>query len=133
MLNSVLMTRGREARTAGSRRLEPAIAPPNKEENKKTISTGMIVTPISCSGTCLIFSIPRQPKASTVGSAARAGRRGAGGERLEDRFVCGRMGLNVRRCAAHAARLSIAVASSVGSSCSAGWPASERNTSSSVG
>src|SRR5918998_568671 len=38
-------------------------------------STGVMVTSISCSGTCLILSIPRQPKVSAVASGPGRGGR----------------------------------------------------------
>src|SRR3990170_3546903 len=51
------------------------MAPPNMYVNIRTNITGVIVTSTSCSGTCLTFSIPRQPKVRAVDNAlARGGR-----------------------------------------------------------
>ena len=89
-------------------------------------STGVIVTSMSCSGTCLIFSMPRQPKVLAADSAL-----GRGGRALEDSAACRvssaagpRPGL--LRCRAHAATSSV-------SSSSARWPVSARKTSSRLG
>src|SRR5215204_1084210 len=55
--------------------------------------TGVIVTSRSCSGTCLTFSIPRQPKPTPRSPAAAALRRrarsaqGARPQRTEDRSL----------------------------------------------
>ena len=51
--------------------------------------TGVIVTSSSCSGTCLTFSIPRQPKVSAADSGARARRARGRGDRLADRRLVG--------------------------------------------
>ena len=88
-------------------------------------STGVTVTSSSCSGTCLIFSIPRQPKVRQLASALGRGGRSleasaAWTATLEPRLALGAGGGR----GAHAA---------TSSSSSAGWPVSARNTSSSVG
>ena len=68
--------------------------------------TGVIVTSSSCSGTCLIFSIPRQPKVS----AAVTARSARGGRAPEASAACKRLvgaGVERRRScrSAHAASL----------------------------
>ena len=91
----------------------------------------MIVTSISCSGTCLIFSIPRQPKVERPPRAALGrGGRGPAGERGGAATLAARRGgRGVRRwsrAAAHAARPRLRSSSAV-------WPVSARKTSSRLG
>ena len=49
--------------------------------------TGVIVTSISCSGTCFTFSIPRQPKLSVAESALARGGCEAARRLAEIRFL----------------------------------------------
>jgi hypothetical protein len=51
------------------------MAPPNRYVNISTHMTGVRVTSSSCSGTCLTFSIPRQPNVSAVDSGPGRGGR----------------------------------------------------------
>lgn len=53
----------------------PASAPPNRYVNISTMMIGNAVTSKSCSGTCLIFSMARQPKVSDAPSALGRGGR----------------------------------------------------------
>ena len=56
--------------------VEPEIAPPNRYVNIRTNITGVIVTSSSCSGTCLTFSMPRQPNVNAAAAAEARGGRG---------------------------------------------------------
>ena len=95
-------------------------------------STGVSVTSISCSGTCLIFSIPRQPNVSDADERARARRaRAVERERLAQRRP--RRRPRCRRRASSgpcSCRLPPPVSSSWSS---AVWPVSARKTSSRLG
>ena len=74
-MNSTDITSTPGSRNSRYSAVEPAIAPPNMYVNISRNRTGVIVTSISCSGTCLIFSIPRQPNVSALANAlGRAGR-----------------------------------------------------------
>ena len=52
------------------------MAPPNRYVNISRNITGVIVTSSSCSGTCLIFRIPRQPNVIAAEKALGRGGRG---------------------------------------------------------
>ena len=71
-----VITRMPGSRSCRYSRGDPASAPPNRYVNSSTNMIGNAVTSNSCIGTCLIFSIARQPKVSDAASAD--GRRGSG-------------------------------------------------------
>ncbi len=58
--------------------VEPASAPPKRYVNISVMMIGNAVTSKSCSGTCLIFSIARQPKVTDADSALGRGGRAPG-------------------------------------------------------
>ncbi len=95
--------------------------------------TGVIVTSSSCSGTCLTFSIPRQPKVSAAESGARPRRPRRRGERLAQRLLLGGA-LGVGSLSPVCSSLLLAAdADRLFLSSSAGRPVSARNTSSRLG
>src|SRR3954449_11965182 len=68
--------------------VEPAPAPPNRYVNISRNSTGVIVTSIICSGTCLILSMPRQPNVIAADT-----RPGCGGRAPDASAACRRSSL----------------------------------------
>src|SRR5262245_7948716 len=63
----------------------PATAPPNRYVNMSRNRTGVIVTSIICSGTCLIFSTARQPNVIAADT-----RPGCGGRAPDASAACRR-------------------------------------------
>src|SRR5690349_23642207 len=59
-------------------RVEPASAPPKRYVNISVMMIGKAVTSNSCSGTCLIFSIARQPNVTDADQALGRGGRAPG-------------------------------------------------------
>ena len=114
----------------------PASAPPNRYVNISIMMIGNAVTSKSCSGTCLIFSIARQPNVTDADQRAGPGRSGTG---RED----GRQGLGGRDVDG-GARVRWSVVGGGSSGClqlvvarrrsgAAGWSVRARKTSSRLG
>ena len=110
--------------------VEPLIAPPKRYVNITRNRTGVSVTSMSCSGTCLIFSIPRQPNVLAALNAPGRGRARAGGQRGVQGGVGGGL---LRAGRGRLGRRAHAATSSCVSSSSARWPVSARKTSSRLG
>ncbi len=69
--------------------VEPASAPPKRYVYIRTSMIGKAVTSKSCSGTCLIFSMARQPKVSEAESALGLGGRSRPTRRADRRSASG--------------------------------------------